>query len=321
MDEDFQPAYLELHARGELTARAEQAIKALEDCRLCPRQCSVDRTAGELGFCGVGRLARIDAAAPHFGEEAPLVGEHGSGTIFLAGCNLHCVFCQNYTISQCPAKAPETPAHDFAQAMLSLQDMGCHNINFVTPSHVTAQILEALVIATDKGLQIPLVYNSSGYDDLHALEMLDGVVDIYMPDAKFMRSDVAAKFCAAPDYSVRAMEAISAMHAQVGDLALNNKGVARRGLLVRHLVMPGNLASTHEWMEFLAGLSKDTYVNIMDQYRPCHKASEFSELSRHISPEEYEAAIEAAYEAGISRLDERSPAKVLKLIERLFKNG
>ncbi len=321
MADDYLPAYLDLHANGELAARTDQAIEALKDCRLCPRECSVDRTAGELGFCQVGRLARIDAAAPHFGEEAPLVGEHGSGTIFFAGCNLHCVFCQNYGISQCPAKAPETSAQEFAQAMLSLQDMGCHNINFVTPSHVTAQILEALVIAADKGLRIPLVYNSSGYDALPTLEMLDGVVDIYMPDAKFMKSDIAARFCAASDYSIRAMEAITAMHEQVGDLVLDEQGVARRGLLVRHLVMPGNLASTRAWMEFLAGLSRNTYVNIMDQYRPCHKAPEFAELSRHVTPDEYEAAIKAAYEAGITRLDERSPAKVLKLIERLFENG
>lgn len=317
--QDFRPAYLGLVESDGLAARAERALAALQECRLCPRNCGVDRTRGELGFCQVGRRVRVDSAAPHFGEESPLVGEHGSGAVFFAGCNLHCVFCQNYEISQCPASVAETTAQELADAMLALQQAGCGNINFVTPSHVVPQILEALVIAAKAGLNIPLVYNTSSYDALSTLELLDGVVDIYMPDAKFMSRDASSRFCAAPDYPDRAREAIAAMHAQVGDLVLDEKGRALRGVLVRHLVMPGDLASTREWMDFLASLSTNMYVNIMDQYRPCHMAGGIEELSRHLSGEEYSAALTSAHEAGIRRLDERNPARVLELMERFFK--
>jgi putative pyruvate formate lyase activating enzyme len=300
------PRYLDLHARGGLQERVEEALGRLACCSLCPRNCRVDRLMDEQGHCQNGRLARLASFHQHYGEEAPLVGEGGSGTIFFAGCNLTCVFCQNYDISHLVDDAMEVTPEQLAGVMRSLQDKGAHNINFVTPSHVVPQILEALHHAVDMGLEIPLVYNSSGYDKVSTLGLLDGVVDIYMPDVKFWDEEPAQKYCEVPDYAERARAAIKEMHRQVGDLQLDERGVARQGLLVRHLVMPDELAGTRQWMRFLAEeISRDTYVNVMDQYRPCGAAATFPELLKEITPGEFERARREALDAGLHRLDDR----------------
>ncbi len=302
--------YLDLHAGGELAERAREAAERLRDCHLCPRECAVDRTGGEVGVCGLGRRAQVASMNLHFGEEDPLVGRDGSGTIFFAGCNLNCHFCQNYDISHDPHPSMEVSPARLAEVMLDLQDRGAHNINFVTPSHVVAQILEALVLAADQGLDLPLVYNTSGYDSVETLALLDGVVDIYMPDIKIDSPALAERFCQARDYPERARAALREMHRQVGDLELDDRGVATSGLLVRHLVMPGDTAGTREWMEFLAReISTNTYVNIMGQYRPCgrvlRRPEEFPEISRAVSAKDMARAFEAAEEMGITRLDQR----------------
>jgi putative pyruvate formate lyase activating enzyme len=242
----------------------------------CPRSCRVDRIAGERGVCGIGALAQVASYGPHFGEEAPLVGRGGSGTIFFAGCNLGCVFCQNYDISQPLRDHPEweATAEEIARMMLGLQSMGCENINFVSPSHVVPQILAALVVAAGEGLRLPLVYNSGGYDALHTLRLLDGVVDIYMPDMKYSDDRVGQPLSGVRDYVARNRAAVLEMHRQVGDLELDERGVARRGLLVRHLVLPDGLAGTADVARFLADeVSRNTYINVMNQYRPAHKAA------------------------------------------------
>lgn len=310
------PAYLNLHRTGELVRRAEQALATLRRCEVCPRLCRVNRLENELGFCKVGRLAKVASYAPHFGEEDPLVGSGGSGTIFFAQCSLACTFCQNFDISHLGQDEPQASPGQLAAIMLGLQDQGVHNINLVTPSHVVPQILEALILAAQQGLRLPLVYNSSGYDALKTLMLLDGVVDIYMPDAKFFSPEVAKRYCQAEDYPERARQAIKEMHRQVGDLELKESGIAVRGLLIRHLVMPEDLAGTRSWMEFLAReISLNTYVNIMDQYRPCGDVAAFPELQRFITPEEYKAALDAAAKAGITRLDQRR----LRLSDRLLR--
>ncbi len=311
-----QPAYLHLHQTGELARKAEQALEGLHPCRVCPRQCQVNRLENERGFCKIGRLARIASYGPHFGEEDPLVGQTGSGTIFFAQCNLACAFCQNYDISHLGRDEPEVSPEQLAAVMLELQGQGVHNINFVTPSHVVPQILESLPLAVDQGLRLPLVYNSSGYDAVETLRLLDGVVDIYMPDAKFFSPESAKRYCQAEDYPNQARRAILEMHRQVGDLQLDEEGIAVRGLLVRHLVMPDDLAGTRQWMEFLAReVSTDTYVNIMNQYRPCGDVAAFPELQRSMTPQEFQAALDAAADAGITRLDQRR----LPLSERLVR--
>ncbi len=283
----------------ELQARAEEAIRRLEHCEICPRRCGVNRTAGELGFCRIGRLAKVSSAGPHYGEEPPLVGYYGSGTIFFAGCNLACVFCQNYEISQLDVGV-EVTAERLAGIMVHLQNIGCHNVNLVSPTHVVPQILEALVIASALGLNIPLVYNSGGYDSVETLALLEGIVDIYMPDAKYGSNDMAMRYSRAPGYVEVMKAAIQEMHRQVGDLVIDN-GIAVRGLLVRHLVLPNGLAGTADVVRFIAGLSKNTYINIMDQYRPEYKADQYPELSRRITLSEYKEALRIAREAGLSR--------------------
>ncbi|WP_031386622.1 radical SAM protein [Desulfonatronum thiodismutans] len=311
-----EAGYLRLNADGELRRRAAEALKTLCSCTACPRRCRVNRLDGKLGFCRVGRWAKVASYSPHFGEEEPLVGNGGSGTIFFAQCNLACVFCQNHDISHHGDDAPEASPEQLAAVMMELQGQGVHNINFVTPSHVVPQILEALVIAADQGLRLPLVYNSSGYDSLETLRRLDGVMDIYMPDAKFFAPDAAKTYCHAEDYPERAKAALKEMHRQVGDMELDDRGVAVRGLLVRHLVMPGNLAGTAKWMDFLAAeISPNTYMNIMDQYRPCGDASAFPELRRPLMAEEFDQALKAAALAGITRLDQRRT----NLAERLWR--
>jgi len=298
------PSYLALHESGELARRAEQARELLEPCVVCPRECRAARLSGAASFCGGGERPKVSSAGPHFGEERPLVGTGGSGTIFLAGCNLGCIFCQNYEISHL-RQGVEVGGDELANTMVRLQARGCHNINFVTPTHYVPQIMAALVIAVEAGLHVPLVYNTGGYDSVQTLRLLDGVFDIYMPDAKYADGEVAARLSGAPDYPQVMRAALSEMHRQVGDLEMGADGLARRGLLVRHLVLPDGLAGTPEIMRFLASLSRDTYVNVMAQYRPCYQAHQHPELCRRISADEYREAVQAAHDAGLHRLDDR----------------
>ncbi|MCS6804310.1 MAG: radical SAM protein [Acidobacteriota bacterium] len=302
-----EPAYRRLYESGELQARVERARALLESCRACPRDCKVNRLEDKTAACHTGRYAIVSSYFPHFGEEDCLRGWNGSGTIFFSMCNLRCVFCQNYDISQL-GQGREARPQQLAAMMLELQARGCHNINFVTPEHVVPQILEALPLAIERGLRLPLVYNTSAYDSLESLQLMDGVIDIYMPDFKFWDSALSLRYLKAKDYPEVARRAIKEMHRQVGDLVLDEHGLARRGLLVRHLVMPGELAGTRQIMRFIAQeISPATYVNIMGQYYPAGKVSreKYTEINRRITPEEYEAALQAAYEEGIRRLDQR----------------
>jgi len=302
----FQPAYIKLHESGQLRDRAEQALQLLACCTACPRDCRVNRLADERAVCRTGRYALVSSYFAHFGEEDCLRGWRGSGTIFFANCNLKCVFCQNYDISQLGRGKPVQP-EELARMMLELQSRGCHNINFVTPEHVVPQILEALPLAVERGLQLPLVYNTSAYDSMESLKLLDGIVDIYMPDFKFWDPAVAKRLVKAEDYPEVARRTIKEMHRQVGDLVFDKHGLARRGLLVRHLVMPGNLAGTREIMRFLAEeISPNTYVNVMGQYRPAWKADRYPEINRPITVAEYRQALAEAEAAGIHRLDQRA---------------
>ena len=301
----FEPCYLALHRSGELRRRAERALEELADCCACPRDCHVDRLANKTAVCKTGRYARVASYFPHRGEEDCLRGRRGSGTIFFAWCNLRCVFCQNFDISQQPAGVEVLPAR-LADMMLELQAQGCHNINFVTPEHVVPQILEALPLAVDGGLRLPLLYNTSGYDALRSLRLLDGIVDIYMPDFKMWDPALARKYLKAEDYPEAARKAIREMHRQVGDLVFDESGLARRGLLVRHLVMPGGVASSAEVIRFLAEeISPKTYINVMDQYRPAGKVGrnpKYDAIARRADRTEYETAAELAREAGL-RID------------------
>jgi putative pyruvate formate lyase activating enzyme len=298
------PAYMALHNQGEFEARVEGALAMLQDCRLCPHECRADRTAGKTGRCRTGRTALVSSIGPHFGEERPLVGRGGSGTIFFANCNMACIFCQNYDISHL-GNGREFTAAQLSQAMLALQSEGCHNINFVTPTHVMPQILEALPEAIEGGLRLPLVWNCGGYESLEALKLLDGIVDIYMPDLKYADAAAAERLSGAEDYPQHAFAALREMHRQVGDLRITKRGVAERGLLVRHLVLPQGLAGTPEVMRFLAGLSPRTYVNVMAQYHPCHDAWQDARLAHALTTSDYRHAVRAAQEAGLTRLDRR----------------
>ncbi|MBW1701059.1 MAG: radical SAM protein [Deltaproteobacteria bacterium] len=307
----MEPSYLKLYRNGELSARLEKAIDMMEACHLCPRACGVNRLEGETGYCRTGRKARVASFNAHFGEEGPLVGRYGSGTIFLSSCNLLCSFCQNYDISHL-AEGTEVEPEQVAAMMLHLAERGCHNINFVTPSHVVPQSIEALVLAIEQGLEVPLVYNSGGYDDKETLQLLDGIFDIYMPDFKFWDGKWAERFCNAPDYREIAMDAIREMHRQVGDLVMDNEGIAVKGLLVRHLVMPKQVAGTGKIMEFLAKeISPDTYINVMDQYRPCGSADQDEFINRRLTSQEYRNAVDAAIKAGLTRLDPRERPRLI----------
>lgn len=297
----FQPAYIKTKEKGLLRDKINTARHLLKSCELCPRACKVDRLSGELGECSTGEEAVVSSFNAHFGEEAPLVGAFGSGTIFFTHCNLKCNFCQNYDISH-QGNGEACGLGQLAGMMLILQNNGCHNINFVTPTHVVPQILSALDMAIDGGLRIPLVYNSGGYDRVETLKLLEGVIDIYMPDFKFWDPVIAEQTCNAPDYPKVAAKAVVEMHRQVGDLQLDENGIATRGLLVRHLVMPSGIAGTGEVMSFIANhVSKNTYVNIMDQYRPCGKALHVKELATPVSATEFHKAVKEAKDAGISR--------------------
>lgn len=299
----LRPSYIKLLESGGLEERRDKALAQLKFCRLCPRNCGVDRTKGELGHCRTGRQARVASYNPHFGEEAPLVGTHGSGTIFFSSCNLLCAFCQNYDISHM-RDGYEVEPNQLADMMLDLAGQGCHNINFVTPTHVVPQILEAVMIAAGKGLELPLIYNSGGYDSVRTLHLLEGIFDIYMPDFKFWDNQWSVRYCDVSDYRERAVAAIREMHRQVGDLVLADGKIATRGLLVRHLVMPGNIAGTAGIMKFLAReISPDTYVNVMAQYRPCGKARGDIAIGHPLLAQEFAAALSAARAAGLTRLD------------------
>jgi len=299
--DDVYPSYLQLYRSSELRERIDHALALMNPCRLCPRECGVNRLAGEEGLCRTGRLAGVASYHPHFGEEAPLVGRYGSGTIFFSSCSLLCSFCQNYEISHRKGGITIEP-DQLATMMLELAGRGCHNINFVTPTHVIPQILEALVPAIEHGLKIPLVYNSSGYDRVETLRLLDGVFDIYLPDFKFWENRWADRFCRAPDYREHAREAIREMHRQVGDLEIDDRGIAVRGLLVRHLVMPEGIAGTDEIASFLSReISSGTYLNIMAQYHPCGTATDDPVIDRPLRDTEFREALAAARRAGLSR--------------------
>lgn len=295
--------YQRLHQTGELRVRAQKARASLESCSLCPHQCRVNRLSGESGKCRVTDRVVVSSYGPHFGEESPLVGRNGSGTIFFTYCHLRCIFCQNYSISQLGEGSPLN-SEQLATMMLGLQTRGCHNINLVSPSHVVPYILDALEVAVGRGLNLPLVYNSSGYDSVETLQMLDGIVDIYMPDMKYADEKTAEKLSGVKGYPAVNRAAIREMHRQVGDLQIGKDGVARHGLLIRHLVLPDGLAGTEETVRFIAReISADTYVNIMAQYHPEYRAHEVPAISRRLFAGEFRAAINLAYRYGLRRLD------------------
>lgn len=306
----FEPAYLKLLTNGEFANRVRQAYEHLEHCDLCAHHCGINRRTTTKGcVCRTGERAVVSSFNPHFGEESPLVGRGGSGTIFFAWCNLRCVFCQNYEISQLGEGLAVEP-EQIAEMMLRLQSMGCHNINLVSPSHNVAQILAATMIAAQAGLHLPIVYNTGGYDSPEALALLDGVIDIYMPDVKYADAAIARKYSKVRDYPAINRAAVKEMHRQVGDLQIDERGIAQRGLLVRHLILPDDLAGTYDTLYWLSSeISPNTYVNLMDQYRPCYKAkdAEHPEINRRITREEFARAVRIADEVGLTRLDERAP--------------
>ncbi|OPX65259.1 MULTISPECIES: radical SAM protein [unclassified Methanoregula] len=303
--DEFRPAYLTLHASGELDERADRAEDLLKACTVCPRRCGVNRFAGEQGFCRTGLLPVVSSYGPHFGEEPPLVGHGGSGTIFITHCNLACTFCQNADISQ-EGRGGEIPLEKFAEMMLRLQKGGCVNINVVTPTHIVPQLIRSIGIAAGRGLSLPVVYNSGGYESMDTLRLLDGIIDIYMPDAKYGSNRIAEALSGAAGYVDVMRDALREMHRQVGDLVITG-GIARHGLLVRHLVLPDNLAGSDSVLPWIAeNLSQDTYVNIMDQYHPAHRVidnpeNRFPSLRRSITAIEYRQAVRIAQRAGLHR--------------------
>jgi putative pyruvate formate lyase activating enzyme len=308
-EEGWRPAYERLEEEGKFAQRIEEAYAIFESCRLCPRGCGVNRKKGDKGFCRAPLKPVVFGAHPHFGEEMPLVGRYGSGTIFFSNCNLRCTFCQNWPIS-IEGKGKEIEDEDLAKMMLSLQDIGCHNINVVTPTHVMPNILNATRIALKKGLRLPLVYNTSGYELLEIVKLLDGIVDIYMPDMKYMDSGQSAKYSSgASDYPEVTQRAIIEMNRQVGVLMTDANGIALQGLIIRHLVMPNRVAGTEKFVKWVAQtLPKSTYVNIMPQYRVEYKAYEYPKISRGITVGEFLEAIEWAEQAGLTNLDPKSAA-------------
>ncbi|MEW5746728.1 MAG: radical SAM protein [Nitrospirota bacterium] len=298
----FTAAYATL-SRTEIGNRVAAAEAMLEQCTLCRRLCTIDRTAGELGACRTGTKPLVASWGPHFGEERPLVGRSGSGAIFFANCNLGCIFCQNWDISHV-CSGSELSFERLAEVMLELQEEGCHNINLVTPTHQMPMILRSVAIAIERGLKLPLVYNCGGYEPLEALRILDGIIDIYMPDFKYADPEAGSRYSLVKDYPQVAGAAVKEMHRQVGDLVIDERGIAVRGLLVRHLVLPGGIAGTRKVVRFIAEeISKDTYINIMDQYHPAYHAFGHPPLDRRITREEYDEAVRAALDAGLRRID------------------
>lgn len=296
------PAYLELYQSGELNRRIDAVRDIMQRCTLCPWQCRVNRLAGETGYCRIGAEAVVSSYGPHFGEERPISGYRGSGTIFLTGCNLRCVYCQNYDISHL-GEGFTLSAHKLADVMTMLWQQGCHNLNFVTPTHQIFQILEALPHAIERGVDIPLVYNCGGYESVDTLKRLEGIFDIYMPDIKYGENAVAQRLSGPGDYVERSRAALKEMQRQVGTLAVNSGGIAVRGLLVRHLILPDGLAGTASILKFIANeLSQQTSINLMDQYRPCFEADRHPSLDRRITRLEYKEARELARQAGLKNL-------------------
>jgi putative pyruvate formate lyase activating enzyme len=302
----FTPAYITLLLNGELSSRVKKAWHAMENCDLCARYCHINRFKTiEGAVCRTGERAVVNSFGPHHGEERPLRGTHGSGTIFFSWCNLRCAFCQNWEISQ-KGMGREVEPEELAGMMLELQNRGCHNINFVTPSHAVAQIVAAVEIAAQRGLHVPLVYNTGGYDSPEALALLDGIIDIFMPDMKYGNSQLARDYSKVRDYFEINATAVREMHRQVGDLQLDEQGVAQRGLLIRHLVLPGHLANTDKVLEFIAHeLSPDTCLNLMDQYHPCYRAGDHPPLDRRLTMHEYQQAQAIAKQYGLTRLDKQ----------------
>jgi Uncharacterized Fe-S protein PflX, homolog of pyruvate formate lyase activating proteins len=297
----MKPLYLELTDR-EFEEKIEALFDKLKSCSICPRNCKVDRTKGQLGYCKTGFLPFVSSYGPHFGEESVLVGFNGSGTIFFTSCNLGCIFCQNYEISQLRI-GDEISFEDLARIMIKLQQLGCHNINLVSPTHQIPQIVKSLKIARSMGLKIPIVYNTNAYDSVETLKILEGIIDIYMPDAKYSDNNVARELSDAPSYFEVMKEAIKEMQRQVGDLLLNGNGIAVRGLIVRHLVLPNELAGSELIFKFLSqSVSKNVFLNIMDQYRPCFKATLHPKLSRRITKEEFKEAVKLAKKYGLTRI-------------------
>ena len=305
--EDFEPAYMKLFHSGELYRRSRQALRSLANCKVCPRDCEVNRLNNEHSVCKTGRKARVGSYAPHYGEEDCLRGTNGSGTIFFSLCNLKCVFCQNYDISQ-DGDGIEVSPEDLAAMMLDLQNRGCHNINFVTPEHVVPQILEALPLAVQMGLRLPLVYNTGAYDSMESMRMMEGIVDIYMPDFKYWSNERSQKYLKAKDYPETARTVIKEMHRQVGDLVLDENGLAKRGVLLRHLVMPDGLEDAENIMGYLSKeISADTYLNIMSQYFPAGKVSQvkYQEINRRPYSQELATVEKIARQCGLHRFDQR----------------
>jgi putative pyruvate formate lyase activating enzyme len=297
----FEPSYLELYHTGELENRINKLVNNLEDCTLCPRKCHVNRNT-KYGYCQVGRNAIVSSYFPHFGEEKPLVGIMGSGTIFFSFCNLGCVFCQNFSISQ-KGEGKAVNKIELAEMMLNLKSKGCHNINLVSPSHVIAQIVEALPIAIEQGLDIPLVYNSGGYDNPETIKLLDDIIDIYMPDIKYGNNDVAYEFSCAKNYWDITKYAVKEMHQQVGDLIIQD-GIAKKGLMIRHLVLPEKQAHSENIFKFIASeISNSTYLNIMDQYHPEHKSDLIPNLNKRVNRKEFMETVTLAQKYGLQRLD------------------
>ena len=301
---DIEPVYMPFFRSGELAERAKHAVEHLASCDLCARYCRVNRILGAKGaVCRTGRRAVVHSFGPHHGEERPLSGTRSSGTIFFTWCSLRCVFCQNYQIAQ-RGEGDEVTAEQVADMMLRLQHLGCHNINLVTPSHVVPQILEALVIAIGSGLRLPLVYNTAGYDSQEALTLLDGVIDIYLPDMKYGDSAIAHRHSKVRNYVEVNQAAVREMHRQVGDLVLDEHGVARRGLLVRHLVLPGGLAGTEQVLAFLSrAVSPTVSLNLMGQYHPYFKAGQYPPLDQRLTVEEFQAAVTVARRSGLTLVD------------------
>ncbi|NPA40391.1 MAG: radical SAM protein [Thermodesulfobacteria bacterium] len=297
------PSYLKLLETGELDKRINRLFEILEECTLCPNNCKVNRLKGEVGFCKVKDRPMVSSYGPHFGEEKPLVGTGGSGAIFFTFCNMACVYCQNWDISHL-GDGDEISVEDLAKIMLILQVWGCHNINLVTPTHQVPFIVKAIKIAAEKGLRLPIVYNCGGYENVETIKLLEGIVDIYMPDIKYLKDDIALKLSKVRGYSSAVRSAVKEMHRQVGDLEIVD-GVARRGLIIRHLVLPGDLSTTEEVIKFVAEeISVNTYFNLMDQYRPCGDAWKYPPLDRGITREEWQRAINLAKKYGLKRLDE-----------------
>jgi putative pyruvate formate lyase activating enzyme len=295
------PIYLEKLSVPELIERSKRLNELLESCAICPNQCGIDRRFDNSGLCNSTDKVIISSVSPHYGEEPPLVGRFGSGTIFFTNCNLSCEFCQNYDISHSGA-GREISLDELSDSMLALQIRGCHNINLVTPTHFTPQIVSALIIAINKGLEIPIVYNCGGYESVETLKLLDGIIDIYMPDIKYSINENALKYSGVGDYWEVVQSAVREMHRQVGDLKINRSGLAQRGLLIRHLVLPNQLAGSKKVIDFIAKeISKDSYLNIMDQYRPTYRAYHYEELNRRITNTEYNEIVHYAMKIGLWR--------------------